>query len=262
MGLAGTRISLPILAASVLFVLLFAQTYGAYGQLGEFAGHINTSVPQGGSNTVYMTIFNDGNTSINFLVQPPGIYGGAPNLTKPTVTVNPGNGTLLPRQNKQIYFTISAASDNKVNTTWQVIMIAQQVPNATNTGGAIISTGVGKIIDVTIAPPIIPWALIYAIIEVAVVVVVVVVAYYLLIIKGLLARMQESARVRSKEKMAQRLKQLKAKIAIERAKARSAGTAARSAPRKATKGAAKPKKPTKKAAKKKSSAKPKRRTRR
>lgn len=227
-------------AAAIMSVFLLVGIVYPAGQIGEFAGHLNVSVPLGGSNSTYMTIFNNGNSSLNFVVLPPGIKSADKNATLPTMTASPQNGTLEPRANKRIYFTFSMPSNNKVNTTFEAVVIVEQIPNSSQTGGgATLTGGVGKIITVTSAPALVNWTLYAEIAIAAIVIAAIGASYYLLVMKGGLKKMRASSKARKAAADREKLRKLRTQLAAQRARVRTASSKGRKAARKAAKKPAK-----------------------
>jgi len=132
-----------------------------------------------GSETLHLTIANGGSTPIDFNVTLPTL-NQIPNTTAPTITISPMTGTLAPHTQLPLNVTVYMPSaKNKPGLSWHGIIGVVQVTNQTNPGGAVIQTGVAKIITITSASPV-PLPLIDYIIAIIVVIAVVALAVFYL----------------------------------------------------------------------------------
>ncbi len=144
-----------ILSSSMLFAVPSAQ-------LGEVAGQIHFHVPLGGSQTLQLSLLNEGNTSIGVQVNPPQnlqITSNAMlavNQITPKVYIAPQNVTLPAHGEVNVNVSVFMPMNNTPDiVTWQGYISSQEVTNQTNPGGAVVIEGVGKVftISATLPPP-------------------------------------------------------------------------------------------------------------
>ncbi len=146
------------IALSVLLLLFLSFSLldlgVANGQLEEVAGPLNFVVNMSGSETLHLVIANGGATPIYFNATPP-VLKAIPNTTTPTVTISPLTGVLQPHEQLPLNVTVYMPSaKNKPGLSWSGIISVVQVTNQTNPGGAVIQTGVAKIISIASASPV------------------------------------------------------------------------------------------------------------
>ncbi len=125
----------------------------AYAQLGEVAGPLNFNVNTSGSQTMQLTVINSGSTPIGFKVLQPSLQS-IPNETTPTVTISPLNGTIAPYKQQLINVTVYISGSDKPGLHWSGFIQVIQQTNQTNPGGAVIQSGVAKMISINSTQPV------------------------------------------------------------------------------------------------------------
>lgn len=124
----------------------------ASSQFGMMAGQPHLNVYIGGSNTTNITLMNTGSMPISFNVILP-VFPNLKNESVPNVTMSVTSGTIPPHQNMKIYITASLPKNGvKANDTWEGVIQFVQVANTTNPGGAVVASGLAKILTVTAIP--------------------------------------------------------------------------------------------------------------
>jgi hypothetical protein len=150
---SGLRnVLITILAISFLVSISAAQ-------LGEVAGVLGFQVQVGHNETVQLQLLNEGSTPIGVTMIPPYRLQlmtnslTAVNQITPTLYISPRNLTISPHGTYSVNITIYMPLNDTPNwASWEGILSAQEVSNATNPGGAVVLEGVAKIFSVVAIP--------------------------------------------------------------------------------------------------------------
>ncbi len=147
--------------AVLLLAILAALVPLAYGQIGEVAGQLNFQIQVGHSQTLTLTVLNEGSTPIGFAVLAPSgsqlqvtsARNSTVGQTRPTIVVYPMNGTIPARGAATINVTVSMPlNDTPGKASYEGIIQVLQSSNQTNPGGAVLQEGVAKIFSVGAIP--------------------------------------------------------------------------------------------------------------
>lgn len=167
---------------AALSILLFTALVPV-AQLGEIAGQPHFNVSLGGSETINITIINQGNAPLPFRIVLPTLTT-IPNTTTPIVTATPLNSSIPPHSNSKISVTVHMPEGkNRPGLTWTgILQIVELSTNSTSSGGASASVveGVAKIVTITSTAHVFSiWDIVpYAIVIIVIVAVVVGVWHY------------------------------------------------------------------------------------
>ncbi len=121
--------------------------------LGMVAGqpHINVSI--GGYHSVNIILLNTGSIPVSFKVVLP-IFKSKNNNTIPNITVSPMIATIAPKTDLVVNVTAYVSKkNNTIGNSWVGILQFIEVSNITNIGGAVINSGLAKIVTVTVVAP-------------------------------------------------------------------------------------------------------------
>lgn len=202
-----------------------------YAQLGEVAGPLNFNVNVSGSETLQLTVLNSGSTPLAYRVLFPTLQQ-IPNETAPTLTMSPLNGTIQPYKEQMINVTVYVPGNDKPGQHWSGIIQVVQKSNQTNPGGAVIQTGVAKLISITSTTPTgIP--LLYVVSGIIIIVIAGVVYYRSRLMKRQRAAVAPSvtaaarSRARAKAAVPRRKVSKKKKTAKRKPKKRKSGSGAK-----------------------------------
>lgn len=140
-----------------LLFLAFSTAYIAKAQLGEVAGQPSFNVSLGSSESITVTIINEGSVPLPFKVILPTLNTIA-NTTTPSVTASPMSGSIAPNSDTSINVTVNMPSNSKnLDHTWTGVMQIVENSAVSTSGssgeGAVIVEGVAKIITITASPP-------------------------------------------------------------------------------------------------------------
>ncbi|MEM0201200.1 MAG: hypothetical protein QXD23_02235 [Candidatus Micrarchaeaceae archaeon] len=163
---------------SFLFLFLFMTT--VYGQFGEIAGQPHFNVSLGSSQSLNITLINDGSTPINFKTLLPNL-NQIVNTTTPIITAYPMNGTIKPNSDFNVNITVYMPyNKNKPGLTWEGVLQFVETSNSSISSGTGVQVvaGLAKIISITSTVPKSNLTLI--IIFLIIVVIIVIVILYLL----------------------------------------------------------------------------------
>jgi hypothetical protein len=143
----------------LLLLLVFSSPVvsTSYAQLGEVAGHLNFAVQVGHSQTITWTLLNVGSNLTTVSIAPPGLQltsnSQTANQPVPTVTFSPNTVTIQPHSSAVINVTVfMPLNETPYFASWEGIISAQVVSNATNPGGAQIQEGIAKIFSIGAIP--------------------------------------------------------------------------------------------------------------
>ena len=125
-----------------------------FAQLGEVAGPVSFNVNISSSQTLQMIVINSGNTTLSYNIILPTLKAQQVNSTTPTVTTPSLNGTIKPYEQMPINITVHMPSaNNKPGYSWVGVVQVIETTNQANAGGAVVQSGVAKIISITAAEP-------------------------------------------------------------------------------------------------------------
>lgn len=150
----GSKVAYLFFALSLMFALQVPTA-----QIGEVAGHLAFSVQVGHTQSLQLTVLNEGGSSIGFSVIVPTqlqVTSGPNSIigqTQPTVTAFPLNGTIPSRGSVAINVTVfMPLNDTPGQASWEGIIQVLQSSNLTNPGGAVLQEGVAKIFSAAAIP--------------------------------------------------------------------------------------------------------------
>lgn len=187
----------------LISILLIGSTIlVSSAQLGEIAGQPTIPVNLGGSNSVNITVVNQGSTPLPIRVVLP-MLNTIKNTTTPIVTASPMNGSIPPNSEFVIKLTVYMPSaKNKAGLSWTGIMQIIEVPPntpASATSSAQIIAGVAKIVTIDSIAPV--FDIYEYLIPAIVIIVIVVVALYLYRSKKAKPKAAATAKSSSKTKV-------------------------------------------------------------
>lgn len=135
----------------IFTILILGLTFA---QLGEVAGPVSFIVNISSSQTLQIVVINSGSTSISYKIILPTLKAQQVNSTNPIVTSPSLNGTIKPYGQVPINITVYVPSkNNKPGYSWTGIVQVIETTNQTNAGGAVVQSGVAKIISITATEP-------------------------------------------------------------------------------------------------------------
>ena len=142
-----SAVAVPLIAAS--------NQSSNQGGFGEFAGQLIYNLTPGSSQVEYWTLINKFNYPFSFYVAPPQFNKSGP--TPPIITFSVTNGIIPANSNLTIAVNVTAPGwtsyiFSSKPAKWSEYATAYAQPTA-NSGGAAISLGTAKLIQVTIPPP-------------------------------------------------------------------------------------------------------------
>ncbi|MGC8479657.1 MAG: hypothetical protein ACP5M9_03245 [Candidatus Micrarchaeia archaeon] len=140
---------------SFIFISTFLLFNLSYAQLGEVAGQPHFNVSLGSSQTLKVTLINEGITPTSFKVILPTL-NQIVNTTTPTISAYPMNGTIAPNSDFSVNVTVYMPyNKNKPGLTWDGVLQFIEVQNTTTSSGvgAQVVAGIAKILTITAAPP-------------------------------------------------------------------------------------------------------------
>ncbi len=142
-------------ASSFLFILSFLVLGIASAQLGEVAGPVSFNVNISSSQTIQLNVINSGSSPISYKVILPQLVAQQVNSTAPNITSStPLVGTIMPYTQFPINLTVYMPSgNNKPGYSWSGVVQVIETTNQTQAGGAVVQSGVAKIISISAAQP-------------------------------------------------------------------------------------------------------------